>query len=377
MEIVHITAARRAAWNESLAGEPAFALLQSWEWGEFKERLGWRAYRVAAERDGRIVAGAQLLVRRLPLGLASLAYVPRGPTGAWLDPPVARALLGELRRVARRERAVFLRVEPPLAGRPDAERALLAMGFRGSPYTNQPRATIVLDLAPPPDELLAGMHPKTRYNIRYAARKGVVVEEGGPEELPLLHRLMQLTGRRGGFSPRSLRYYQQEWAALAPGRLRLLIATYQGRPLAVNVYAHFGAHAAYLHGASSGEHANLQPNSLLMWEAILRARALGCRSFDLWGIPDEVGLAVAQGAGPPASERTDGLWGVYRFKRGFSRRVLLYAAAHDDVYLPPLYALIASPRLGAATLDRAAGWLDALRRGGRARGARGEASGNS
>jgi lipid II:glycine glycyltransferase (peptidoglycan interpeptide bridge formation enzyme) len=141
----------------------------------------------------------------------------------------------------------------------------------------------------------------------------------------------------------------------------MFVASYQGQLIAANVSACFGAHAAYLHGASSGEHANLQPNSLLMWEAIQWAREQGCQSFDLWGIPEQAGLATPPDDDTPAPDGVDGLWGVYRFKRGFSRQARLYAGAYDFVYAPAWYALIVNPLVSGDMMEQAAVWIDTLR----------------
>ncbi len=363
MHITHLSADRREDWNAFVAQSSSFALLQSWEWGAFKEKLGWKAVRIAAEKQARIVAGVQLLIRPIPPGLVSLAYVPRGPVGHWLDGEITSRLLCELHRVARRFRAVFLRIEPPLLDNSVDARVLQQHHFRSSPYTNQPRATIIVDLAQGLGDVLAQMHPKTRYNIRYAAKKGVSIRVGDVEDLPTFYRLIQITGRRGEFSPRTLDYYQYEWETFAElGQVRLFVASYQGKTLAVNMSAVFGEHAAYLHGASSGEHSNLQPNYLLMWEAIQWAKAQNCRTFDLWGIPEAVGLSVAKGEGLPASNSAEGLWGVYRFKRGFSQNVTLYVGAHDYAYSALFYALITHKRFNTGLLDRIAVWIDRLRR---------------
>jgi lipid II:glycine glycyltransferase (peptidoglycan interpeptide bridge formation enzyme) len=98
-----------------------------------------------------------------------------------------------------------------------------------------------------------------------------------------------------------------------------------------------GRTAWYLYGASSDRHRHLMPNHLLQWEAIQWARARGCTTYDLWGIPDEVGQALARGKEPEGSE--GGLWGVYRFKRGFGGRVARTLGAYDAVYRPGLYWL--------------------------------------
>src|SRR5512141_1541099 len=125
-------------WNRLLEQESSFSMLQSWEWGAFKQRLGWKAFRVGIEDSGALRAGAQMLVRPLPLGL-SLAYVPRGPVGNWLDAEAAQLLLGELARLAQANGAVFLKVEPPAAVNTEAGKLLESCGFQHSRVNNQPQ----------------------------------------------------------------------------------------------------------------------------------------------------------------------------------------------------------------------------------------------
>lgn len=362
MKVTHITAERREEWNAFVAKEPSFALLQSWGWGEFKEKMGWKVFRIGAEKEGRIVAGVQMLIRPIPPGLTSIAYIPRGPVGDWLNEEVLSLLLTELHQVAHRYRAVFLRIEPPLLNNSTYATVLEKHHFHSSTYTNQPRATITLNLTPEIDEILAKMRDKTRYNIRYAAKKGVTVRVGDYDDLPTFYRLMRITSRRGGFSHQTLNYYRHEWETFARlGQIKLFVASYQGETVAANMSAVFGEHGAFLHGASSGEFANLQPNYLLMWEAMLWAKDQNCHTFDLWGIPDDVGLAVYQGKGLPKTDALDGLWGVYRFKRGFSQNVLFYASTYDYIYSAPLYKLSENKYVGISIFNRIYTLLDTLK----------------
>ena len=352
---------RRAEWNAFVKNESSFALLQSWEWGDLKGAFRWRPFRIAVDRGGRIIAGAQMLVASVPWGVPTIAYVPRGPVGDWLDEDILDALLSGLDRIARRHRCIFLRFEPPIPDDPATARLLARRGFREGSYSNQPRATIVVDLRLGPPAVLAQMHQKTRYNIRYAERKGVVVRVGTSDDFPTFHRLLRTTGRRTGLNLRSDEYYRREWETFAPlGRTKLFIATYDREPLAVNLTAVFGRHAAYLHGASSGVHKELQPNHLLMWEAMRWAMQEKCESFDLWGVPDEVGLMASRGTEVPAPNTTEGLWGVYRFKRGFGGDVRLHTAAHDRVYLPTAYRVLGRV-VNSPALDRLAAWRDRLK----------------
>ncbi|MCD4739410.1 MAG: peptidoglycan bridge formation glycyltransferase FemA/FemB family protein, partial [Anaerolineae bacterium] len=63
-------------------------------------------------------------------------------------------------------------------------------------------------------------------------------------------------------------------------------------------------------------------------------RARGCTTYDLWGVPDyNEGILEEEFA-----ERSDGLWGVYRFKRGFGGQVVRFAGLWEKS-LNPLYPL--------------------------------------
>jgi len=361
MQIKQLDVHDRDRWDAFVSTQPYFALLQSWGWGVFKERLGWKAFRVAVESQGQIVAGAQMLVKSLPLGLISVAYVPRGPVGNWLDGEIASKLFLQLDEIARQQRSIFLRIEPPVRNTSAVDQMLSRRQFRASSYTNQPRATIILDLGSELDDILTKLHSKTRYNIRYADRKGVTLRVGGIEDLNTLEKLMQNLGREAEFPARKLNYIRHEYETFEPReQAKLFIALYQDKVLAIHMCAKFGEHAAYLHGASSNEDKNLMPNYAVMWEAIKWAKSQKCRTFDFWGVPDEVGLAVNNGHNLPVSERTDGLWGVYRFKRGFSTNVVLYTSAHDRVYNNFLYKLITNKFINTNIFERIAVMLDSL-----------------
>jgi len=323
----------REAWNDFVAASAMGRLLQSYEWGEFKVKFGWQAIRLAVEEGGQIVAGAQLLLRRLPLG--SFAYVPEGPI-VDLESEAATTLLSAIHQVAQGEGAIFLKIEPNLDEDPSLGQRLQDLGFRPSNQRIQPRSTMALDLTADLDAILARMKAKTRYNIRLAGRRGVVVREGGESDLGAFYRLMQMTSRRDGFPIHVREYYDEAWRLfVSPGRGRFLLASYRGELLAGLMVFAFGREAWYMYGASSNRHRSLMPNHLLQWEAIKWAKGQGYSTYDLGGIPDEV-RALAE---DEALQRRDGLWGLYRFKRGFGGEVKRSIGPYDYVYSRPLYSL--------------------------------------
>jgi lipid II:glycine glycyltransferase (peptidoglycan interpeptide bridge formation enzyme) len=333
----------QAAWDQRVRADPAGHVLQSWGWGELKGRFGWRVERVAV--DGAL---AQVLFRPLPGGLGSIAYVPKGPLADWAGTPVPRELLPAIRPLARRHRAICLTIEPNLDEDVTLAARLAALGFKPGAQSIQPRRTILVDLDGSPDDILARMKQKTRYNVRLAARKGVTVRPGGLVDLPAFYELMQTTARRDGFAIHSHAYYQAAHELFVPvGQGHLLLAEVEGRLLAGLMAMALGKTACYMYGASASELRELMPTYLLQWEAMLWAREQGCLEYDLWGVPDEDEATLEA----QFQDRHDGLWGVYRFKRGFGGRLVRTIGAWDLVYAPLRYRLY---RLALAVREKAA-----------------------
>jgi lipid II:glycine glycyltransferase (peptidoglycan interpeptide bridge formation enzyme) len=96
-----------------------------------------------------------------------------------------------------------------------------------------------------------------------------------------------------------------------------------------------GNRSWYFYGASTEQERARMPTYLLQWQAIRWARGRGCREYDLWGVPDaDLPQLEAQ-----FSSRSDGLWGVYRFKRGFGGRLMRTPGGWDRPYSRLLYSL--------------------------------------
>jgi lipid II:glycine glycyltransferase (peptidoglycan interpeptide bridge formation enzyme) len=207
-------------------------------------------------------------------------------------------------------------------------------GFTPSLQTIQPPRTIVLDLSAGEGNLLQRMKQKTRYNIRLAEKKGVSV--AASTDLDTFYNLIKLTGQRDSFAVHSLAYYQTAYELFySSGRCELFIARYQGQPLAALMVFIHQKRAWYFYGASSDQYRELMPNYLAQWQAIRWAMEKGCDEYDLWGVPDAEPEVLEAGF----QHRSDGLWGVYRFKRGFGGVLKRSAGPWDRVYQPVAYNL--------------------------------------
>jgi peptidoglycan pentaglycine glycine transferase (the first glycine) len=312
------------AWDHFLGAHPNAHLLQTSQWATLKEHFGWQA--VTVQANG---AGALVLFRRLPMG-QSLAYVPMGPIPA--DMRSLEILLPELDALCRRRHAMLLKLEPDELDGTDLRAEMQRLGFRPSPQHIQPPRTILINIEGSEEEVLARMKSKTRYAIRSAEKRGVRVQSSS--DVGLFYRLMAETGARDAFAIHSEEYYRTVFSTFVPHQeVEMLIATYEEKPIAGVIVFARGPRVWYLYGASTEAHRDLMAPRLLQWESIRWAKSRGCTQYDLWGIPDydEAQLEAE------FDHRHDGLWSLYRYKRGFGGAVTRFAGAWDRIYSPAMY----------------------------------------
>lgn len=330
---------QRELWDCFVAEHPQGHLLQCWNWGELKAFAGWSPLRLAlwdVERQ-TIVAAAQVLRRtapHVPLWTGYLAYVPKGPVLDWSQGELCAAFFTQLHHILRGQGAVALRIEPGQEiGTVEGEvflkqlaelRAETILQASAVPAI-QPLRTIVLDLAPDEQTLLAQMKEKWRYNVRLAGRRGVTVRLAETEEdVRQWYQLLQVTGERDHFGVHACEYYLRVWELFHPrNQVQLLLAEHDGRLLAGIFVGLFARQAIYLYGASGNEQRQLMPNYLLQWEAIRWARQQGAILYDFWGIP-------------ATDDEAEAMAGVYRFKRGWGGRIVQFPGGYEQVYRPLL-----------------------------------------
>jgi len=351
-----MTELTKSEWNDFLLGFPEVHLLQTSPWGELKSEFGWEVVRLKTENTKHgieNVVGAQILFKRLPLGF-SIAYIPKGPLNTKegeKDQTKWEALWPLVDEVCKKRRSVFLKVEPDLwdqfgnsSDNPLLDQEQTLPGFRLSPHSVQPPRTLLVDLGGSEDQVLGRMKQKTRYNIRLALKKGVIVHPSA--DLDVFYRLMTLTGKRAEFGVHSKAYFQRAYDLFQPrGEAEIFMAEVNGEAIAALMVFAKGKRAWYLYGASAAKYRERMPTYILQWEAMRWARERGCGWYDLWGIPDVDHEELEANF----TKRSDGLWGVYRFKRGFGGLLQRAVGPFDRVYNPILYSfyrMIAGGKIG-------------------------------
>ena len=303
-------------WDELVAENPdGGQILQTRAWGEFKRAHRWSPRYLLSETQPAI---AVLELRHTVPGLGALGYVPKGPG---VDGIAALpAMLDGLRATA--GSAFVVKVEPEIEQSEAATTALRDMGLEKSRHDVQiSRATIIVDLRPDEDAMLASFKPKCRYNIRLAQRRGVVVAPVALDaaSIDTMYALMASTRDRAGFTLRSREYFAGYWNLhAAAGQGQLFFASLDGEVLAGVFATYLGKKAWYKDGGSTKEHSAVMAPHLLQWEVMRWLKSRGVEAYDLVAVP-------------PASELTPAhpLYGLYRFKSGFSEHITEYVGTWD------------------------------------------------
>ena len=301
-------------------------VVQSWEWGEFRRKTGLDLVRLGYFSGKKMLDAYQLTFHPVPVLAQTIGYFPKGPM-----PNIK--MIEALVTLGNSKNAAFIKIEPNVVvdekTREEAHNKILSLDSRLI-LSKKPLFTkhnFVIDLTRTEAELMRAMHPKTRYNVGLAQRYGVqVYESTKKEDFEIYLKLYFETTRRQNYFGHTPSYHKLIWETLMPaGMARLLIAKYQGKPLAVWMLFNFANTLYYPYGGSSMENKEVMASNLLCWEAIRLGKKMGLKIFDMWG-------ALA----PDASQK-DSWYGFHRFKAGYGPMHVEYIGTYDLILQQALY----------------------------------------
>jgi len=250
MRIIYFEENQKNQWNKFIAENCSESFLQSWEWGNFQESLRRKIWRIGIIDDNlsnedktsksqilnsksqtnpksqlpitnyKLLAIALIVKYNLPFGKSYL-YCPRGPAVEKSKiknqkSKILNLLINEIRKIAEKEKAMFLRIDPATPLTPTLSRGEREKWIKKSPNEIQPRDTLMLDLTKSEEELLKEMKQKTRYNIRLAEKKGIKITnleyrilnlENFKKGLDKFWELIEETSARDKFASHNKNYY--------------------------------------------------------------------------------------------------------------------------------------------------------------------------
>jgi len=300
--------------------------LQSWEWGEVRKKTGLNVIRIGEFEHDILKNVFTMTLHKVPYTFFQIGYIPRSvlPTDT---------LLLFLNKFGKVQNLLFIKFEPDVILNDSAQSKIKQLTTRcqlqTSPHPLFPTWTQVLDLTPDEDTLLGNMKSKTRYNIRYAMRKGVIVrEQSDGHGFEVFANLYFKTTNRQKYRGHNRAYHQTVWHGLKNNYAKILIAYHNEVPLAAYELFIFKDHLYYPYGGSSTTHRDLMGSNLLMWEAIKHGKKWGAKTFDMWGsLPQDY------------DDRNAKWSGFTRFKEGYGTQFVQLVGSYDLVINPILYPI--------------------------------------
>lgn len=311
-------------WNEYILANPDRGnVFQSYELAEQKRLNGWTPRFALCDKL------AITILEKSVVGLGRLWYIPKGPgvtSVRELD-----ELLPPLRAFAEKHGVFTVKIEPELLKTSETMADLMKLGLVSVPPIQPNFSTILLDISPSLDDVLAGLNQKGRHAIRRAERDGVTVQlvEANDENCHVMYDLLRATAK-DSFSIRHGAYYKHFWQRFEKAGLGQLFFAYVDNTVVAAAFAlAFGTKGTYKDGASVRERTVYGASHLLQWHVIEWMKSKGVRVHDL--------------CGAPPSDQIDNPnhphYGIGRFKTSFNKKVTDYVGAYDIVIKPRAYYL--------------------------------------
>ena len=246
-------------------------------------------------------------------------YAPHGPVlnGQLREWP---ALWSALRNQLSQGGGTILKVEPQWTE--DVSAILEETGARPA-KSIQHRATAMVDLRGG-EEVFARMSASARRNMRQAERAGVTIETSCQgRAIDHLYELLLDTANRRRFIVRSCLYYRDVLDAFNAlpledrvGEALIYLARHEGETVAASMMVRYGARLVYLFSGSTEPARELKAPYLIQQRALSDAQAMGCTSYDLWGMP-------------PDARPGDPGWGYAHFKTMLGGQQVKFGGAWD------------------------------------------------
>ncbi len=324
-------------WDGFLRQLPGAHHEQTSVWARFRRHFGWRPARWVAHRNGRVVGGVQVLIRKLPR-VGEIGYIVRGPLCEAGQADVEEILVERITTYARKHRFVYQVIDLPYGSgtlAPALDREGYVLHPPGIPPSGLLKATLLLDIEPSPEILLKNMRTTVRQNIRTGEKAGFEMTLGTKEDLETFWSLMLVICRRRGSSPTPANpdFFDMLWdTGGSSGFVRLFILRL-GEEIVSTAFAFaMGDTIRIWKVGWSGAHQNKFPNHLMWWLIIKWARENGFRSLDFVRVDEHDAELLAKGEKRPEAFRD----GTTFFKMGFGGRLVMIPEARSQFFHPAL-----------------------------------------
>lgn len=264
---------------------------QSQKWADYLESLGWKTEKIEI---------VNCFYRKLPL----LGYMIKIQRSEKLP-------FGKIEDFINNNKTFLVKIEPK-----DEKQAIILKnhGFKLSRFPLTVPKTIIIDLKKSEEQLLNQMHPKTRYNIKIAQKKGIKAEIS--KDFEAFRKVWLESQKRKKISFATSSQMEKFWQAFKEDSFLILAKDKKDEVLAGILMPIYDKAAYYLYAGSTKEGNKLFAPTFVTWNAIKLAKEKGSKVFDFEGVYDK-----------RFKSATSSWQGFTRFKKSFGGKEIFYPGA--------------------------------------------------
>ena len=302
---------------------------QDFSWGEFQKSNGRKVVRYAVlSDDNKPILYIQLITQSI--ASKEYFYAPFGPVFSdTLDLKGKRQAFNYFAAEFKKDhpKALFLRIETLENISDDESLSLLSNSHFKKTVNLSPHKTLVLGLDKSETEILAGMKPKTRYNIKIAEKSGievrilneVPVDSDGLDPFTASADRAKVKTYSKEYFNAMLKYFSDPNGKIVA---RCYAAYHENDLLAANIMIEYGTYCIYLFGGAFELKRAFMPSYALHWQAILDAKEHKLKYYDFWGVE---------------TDESHPWYGFSKFKLGFGGEIKERPGTLDYVYSSSWY----------------------------------------
>ncbi|MCK9415086.1 MAG: peptidoglycan bridge formation glycyltransferase FemA/FemB family protein [Candidatus Dojkabacteria bacterium] len=322
-------------WDRLLGQCERKTFLQTWQWGEFQEYLGYEIKRLVFFNNEKFLGLTLCIINKSRF--ERYVYCPRGPLLSKDNSEIYAQALGALKEFWEKKHISTLKVDPAFLRDSKISKLPQKCGFKHTVNFIQSENNWMIDLVGENEEDLLrwckehGMSKNYPTYIRKARHSGIEIEFSKEQkDWDLFHTYLKYSGQRKEFEVKSKRYHIGMWECLGKDSdiLRLGIAKRNGKILAMIVISSYGDEVSALYSAQTGVDSRLRATMLLRWECMLLGQREGFKRFNSWGVLPE----------KKYTPKNPG-FGYSQYKRGFGGYLEEIERTYEYVFNKALHPL--------------------------------------
>lgn len=290
-------------WNEFVYSSPTGTIFHSREWSDIHRRnFHATIIDLVACENGKMVGvfSFNRVSRSFPglerIGSPLWFKKIRSPPGVFENPyggpvcsperrDVFRSLILEALRLATPFGTANIAMSPLVGGYQSGSEDIR---FEGSRILW--KETLLLDLKPLLNDIVARFESNVRANMRRSEKMGVkVVECETEDDIDVYHQILEVTYARFGISPFPKQFYKDVFNTFRKlNQVRILFAVYENKPIAGSAYLMDNTTVYYWTAGYFRSYSRANGTTLIQGKMIEFAKRNNFRAFDMTGLDNDL-----------------------------------------------------------------------------------------